>query len=312
MNRRDWMLLFTLSLLWGGSFLFIGVAVKEIPPLTLVFGRVALAAAALGLVLAATGAGFPRGRKIWLALAGMGFLNNIIPFSLIFWGQTQIGAGLASILNATTPLFTVLVAHALTDDEKLSPAKLAGVALGVAGVAVLIGPGALAGLDRSILAQLACLGAALSYGFAGIYGRRFKAMGLPPTQTAFGTLAASSSMMLLVAGAVDQPWAMAAPSPIAIAALLALALLSTALAYLIFYRILASAGATNLSLVTFLIPPSAILLGAVVLNERLELRHFLGMLFIAAGLAAIDGKLWRRSDPKIPAPQAVAAECEKV
>jgi drug/metabolite transporter (DMT)-like permease len=293
MNRRDWMLLLALSFLWGGSYLFIGIAVKEFPPFTLVLVRVTLAAAALGLLLAATRAGFPRGRAVWLALVGMSLLNNIIPFSLIVWGQTEIGAGLAAILNATTPLFTVLVAHASTDDEKLTPMKFAGVLAGLAGVATMIGPAALAGFDRSILAQLACLGAALSYGVANIFGRRLKGMDVSPLQTAFGTLAASAGLMIVIAGAVDRPWTMAPPGLAATGALLALALLSTALAYVIFYRILSSAGATAISLVTFLIPPSAILLGAIVLNERLEPRHFIGMAFIAIGLAAIEGKLRR-------------------
>ncbi|WP_342359768.1 DMT family transporter [Terrarubrum flagellatum] len=293
MSRKDWALLLMLSLLWGASFLFIRVAVQDIPPFTLVFGRVGIAALALGLLLAATGEGAPRGRSVWIALATMGVLNNIIPFSLIFWGQKEIGAGLASILNATTPLFTVLVAHVFTTDEKLTPAKILGVALGIAGVAAMIGPSALAGLDRSIAAQLACLGAALSYGFAGIYGRRFKPMGVKPMYTAFGTLTASASIMLVIAAIVDQPWRLPAPSMTAIGALLGLALLSTALAYLIFYRILASAGATNLSLVTFLIPPSAILLGVIILGERIEPRHIVGMIFIGAGLACIDGKLAR-------------------
>lgn len=296
MSRRDWILLLTLSLLWGGSYLFIRIAVQDIATLTLVLGRVVIAAAALGALLVATGGGLPRGREVWLALAGMGLLNNIIPFTLIFWGQKEIGAGLASILNATTPLFTVLVAHGLTTDEKLTSAKLIGVALGIIGVAAMIGPAALDGLDRSIAAQTACLGAALSYAFANIFGRRFKQLPVAPMQTAFGTLTASAAIMLIVAGAIDQPWTAPPPGAAALGALLGLSLLSTALAYVLFYKILNSAGATNISLVTFLIPPSAILLGAIVLGERLEPRHVAGMVFIGLGLAAIDGRFWRRGE----------------
>ncbi len=294
MKRRDWLMLLALSILWGGSYLFIRVAVAEITPLTLVFARVTIAATALGIWLTATGEHLPRGGRVWLALAGMGLLNNIIPFSLIFWGQIEIGAGLAAILNATTPLFTVLAAHVLTQDEKLSPAKIAGVFLGLAGVAVMIGPQALAGLDRSVAAQIACLGAALSYGLANIYGRRFRTMPITPIQTAFGTLAASAALMLPIAAGIDRPWTMAPPGVAALSALCALALLSTAVAYILFYKILSSAGATSISLVTFLIPPGAILLGAIVLGERLEARHIIGMACLGAGLAAIDGQIIRR------------------
>lgn len=293
MNAVEWAMLVALSVLWGGSFFFIGVAVKELPPFTIVTLRVGLAAIALLLVCRIMGLKLPREGRIWRAFFAMGILNNIIPFCLIVWGQTHIASGVASILNATTPLFTVIVAHLLTTDEKLSGNKLAGVLIGFVGVATMIGPSALSGSGTALWGQLAILGAATSYAFAGIFGRRFKAMGVAPLMTATGQISSSTLMLIPVALIIDQPWTLAMPSPATWGALLGIALLSTALAYLLFFRILSTAGATNLALVTFLIPVSAILLGSLVLGERLEPKHFIGMAMIAAGLIAIDGRLVR-------------------
>lgn len=285
-------MLLALSLLWGGSFFFNGIAVQALPPLTIVALRVGLGALALLAVLRFSGLALPGSGRVWLAFFGMGVLNNLIPFCLIVWGQTRIGAGLASILNATTPLFAVLVAHVLTVDEKITRARLAGLIAGFLGVAVMIGPAALQGLGRDLAAQLAVLGAAVSYAFAGVFGRRFKAMGVAPLVTAGGQVTASSLMLVPLALAFDRPWQLALPDWPVWAAVLGLALLSTALAYVLFFRILAAAGATNIALVTFLIPVSAILLGALVLGEHLALRQLAGMGLIALGLAAIDGRIF--------------------
>ncbi|WP_312621252.1 DMT family transporter [Agrobacterium pusense] len=290
MDAREWAMLVALSLLWGVSFFFIGVAVKELPPVTIVALRVTLAAIALQIVCRIMGLRLPRQWAVWRAFFGMGLLNNIIPFCLIVWGQTHIASGLASILNATTPLFTVIVAHFLTTDEKMTGNKLTGVLVGFAGVATMIGPAAFTG-SSGLWGQIAVLGAAISYAFAGIFGRRFKAMGVPPLMTATGQISSSALMLIPAALLIDKPWALAMPSLGTWGALVGIALLSTALAYLIFFRILASAGATNLALVTFLIPVSAILLGSLLLGEQLEMKHFAGMAMIAAGLAAIDGRL---------------------
>ena len=238
----------------------------------------------------------------------MGALNNLIPFSLIFWGQTRITGGLAAILNATTPLFTVVLAHFMTTDERMTPNRLGGVLLGVAGVVVLIGPAVLHELGLQLLAQIAVLGAALSYALAGIFGRRFR--DVPPLVSAAGQVSATTIMMLPVVLCLGAPWSVPLPGPWTWAAILGLALLSTALAYLIYFRLLASAGATNLLLVTFLIPVSAIVLGASLLGERLEPRHFGGMALIGLGLAAIDGRplrlLRRRACRSGPNPPALA------
>lgn len=291
MTASDWALLAILSVVWGGSFLFIGVAVKELPPLTIVALRVVMGAMALRLILAVMGVPMPREREAWIAFLGMGILNNVIPFTLIVWGQKHIASGLASILNATTPLFTVIVAHYLTADERLTRQRFAGVVVGFLGVAVMIGGAALQSWNVGIPAQLAVLAAAVSYAFSGVYGRRFKAMGIPPLATAAGQVTASSAVLLPLALLVDHPWALPLPSTGTVASMLGLALLSTAFAYTLFFRLLGRAGATNVGLVTFLIPVSAILLGVLVLGETLEPRHMAGMGLIGAGLILIDGRL---------------------
>jgi drug/metabolite transporter (DMT)-like permease len=290
MTAPIWILLTLLSVLWGGSFFFIGVAVREVPPLSIVAARVVMAALVLLPVLRLLGLGLPRQRNLWLAFFGMGLLNNAIPFMLIVWGQTQIPSGLASILNATTPISTALVAHVFTADEKLTSNRIAGVLLGVAGVAVMLGPDLLAGLGDNLWAQGACLLATLSYACAGVFGRRFRRMGIPPLVTASGQLTASSLLLLPLALIVDRPWTLVLPAWPVLAALLALAVLSTALAYVIFFRVMAAAG-SNVNLVTLLVPVSAILLGVLVLGEDLLPRHLLGFGIIALGLAAIDGRL---------------------
>ena len=286
-------MLLALSVLWGGSFFFVGVIVNELPPFTIVTIRVGLAAIALWLVAFAMGYRIPVRGDIWRAFFCMGLLNNVIPFSLIVWGQTHIASGLASILNATTPLFTVLIAHVLTTDERLTPVRLFGVVAGLAGTVVLIGPGALSGIGTHVFAQIAVLVAALSYAFAGIYGRRFRELEVPPLLTATGQVTTSTLMLLPVVLLLDEPWRLPMPGLTTWAALAGLAVLSTALAYILYFRILATAGATNLLLVTFLIPVTAILLGVLALGESLSAGHIFGMALIASGLAAIDGRLIR-------------------
>lgn len=293
MGAAEWGMLLALSVLWGGSFFFIEIAVADLPPLTIVVLRVGLAALALWAYAFATGLRPPRSAAVWLAFLIMGVLNNAIPFTLIVWGQTQITSGFASILNATAPLFTVVVAGLLLADERITPLKLIGVALGLAGVVLMIGPAALDSLGADVLAQFAILGAALSYAFAGVFGRRFRMMGISPIVTASGQVTASTCVLTVVIVVTGQPVLPAAPGIGTWAAILCLALLSTAVAYVLYFRILATSGATNLSLVTFLVPVSAILLGVIVLGETLELRQIGGMALIGAGLSAIDGRLWR-------------------
>jgi len=293
MGASEWFMLLMLSILWGGSFFFIGVLVDYWPPLTIVALRVGLAALALWGITLAMGQRPPPRLRIWPTFLGMGLLNNVIPFSLIVWGQTEIGSGLASIFNATTPLFTVIVAGLLLADERANARKLIGVLIGFTGVVVMIGLPA-DSQEGTMLAQSAILAAALSYAFAGVYGRRFKAMGVSPVVAAAGQVTASFALLCPVTLAVDGVPTIRGAGLSAWAAIGGLALLSTALAYLLYFRLLASAGATNLLLVTLLIPVTAILLGALFLDETLSPIHFLGMALIALGLSAIDGRLWRR------------------
>lgn len=293
MNILEWGLLLALSVLWGGSFFFIGIAVKELPTFTVVVARVALAAIILLIAVRAMSVHLPRDGVAWAAFFGMGFLNNVLPFSLIVWGQAHVASGVASILNATTPLFTVVVAHFLTSDERMTGGRLVGVLVGLAGVAIMIGGDAVTSLGVNVAAQLACLTATISYAFAGVFGRRFKAMGVSPLATAAGQVTASSVMLMPIMLLFDKPWTQPLPSTAAISALVGLAALSTALAYILYFRILATAGATNLLLVTFLIPVTAILLGVLVLGETLQPKHWIGMGLIGLGLAAIDGRPWR-------------------
>jgi len=293
MSAVEWGLLLLLSVLWGGSFFFNGVAIRELPVFTVVVARVALAALFLGLTLLALGVAPPRGARVWRALFVMGLLNNAIPFSLIVWGQSHIASGVASILNATTPLFGVVVAHFATSNEKMNGRRLVGVLLGLCGVALMMGGGVIGSLGVGIVAELACLAGALSYACAGIYGRRFREMGVTPLAVATGQVAASTALLLPLLLIADKPWTLPMPSAGVWLALVGLAALSTALGYILYFRILATAGATNLLLVTFLIPVSAIALGVAFLGESLEPRHGLGVALIALGLAAIDGRLVR-------------------
>ncbi|WP_262313411.1 DMT family transporter [Acidiphilium sp. AL] len=307
MGCREWVMLLALAALWGGSFFFFKVLVAELPPFTVVLGRVGLAAVILNLWLGLRGDFMPASPRLWADFIVMGVLNNVIPFSLIVFGETRISSGLASILNATTPMFTVVVAHMLTANEKLTRSKFVGVAIGFAGVAVLVGPGALAGMAKGgILGEVACLGAALVYAFAGIYGRRFK--DISPIKVATGQVTGSTLVLIPVVVFADRPWTLPAPDAETWGALIGIALLCTVLAYILYFRILAAAGATNLLLVTFLIPVSAILLGSFVLGEALLIREFAGMAMIGGGLAFIDGRL---PTAFLPRPKPVPMPTEK-
>jgi drug/metabolite transporter (DMT)-like permease len=289
MRLADWGQLILLGAIWGGSFFFARVAVAEMHPLVLVLFRVAIAAAALQVYLALRGPSF----RLALPHAGLFFLlaltNNVIPFSLIFAGQTELGAGIAAILNATTPFWTLIVANAMTADEKLSWNKLAGIGLGIAGTAVMVGPGVLAGLGGPVWPKFALIGASLSYAFALMVARRLKSV--PPPVLATGQLTASTVIMVPVILLTTGPAGLFSASVPVWAAVLGLALLSTAFAYILYFNLVASAGATNASLVTLIVPVSAILLGFAFLGERIEMFELFGMVLIALGLVTIDGRL---------------------
>jgi drug/metabolite transporter (DMT)-like permease len=294
-DRRDWLLLILLSVLWGGSFFFTGVAVKELPPLTIVLARVAFAAALLAPVMWVRGNAFPSGIRGWTPFLVMALLNNVVPFSLLVTGQTMIASGLASVLNATTPLFTVLV-MAASGEETLSRRRVAGAILGLVGVVTLRGP-SLDGAPSQTIGILLCLGAAFSYGLSALWGRR-RLSGVPPLTAATCQLVCSTAIMLVLAAAVEWPRGLPMPGLATWGALLATAALSTALAYVVFFQILVRSGASNVMLVTLLIPVTAILLGHFVLGETLKGREIAGALVIGSALLLIDGRMvgfFRRS-----------------
>ena len=294
MTRREWGVLLLLAIIWGGAFMFIGVAVRHVDPLTYVWLRLTIAAGAMWLFLKWKGEGLGLPREAWGSILLLALLNNTLPFTLFGWGQTHIASGLASILNATTPIWGVIVAHLFTDDERLNPRKLAGVLLGFGGVATMIGPHLLRNVGTDALAQLACIAASLSYALAAVWARRFRRMGLKPMSVTTGQLSAGAIIMLPLAMAVDQPWAQPLPPLSAWAAIAALAIFCTAFGYVLYFRLIDTAGATNALLVTLLVPPFAILFGSLFLSEVLAPQDFIGLGLIALGLAAIDGRLVRR------------------
>ncbi|MBA5761929.1 DMT family transporter [Vibrio sp. 404] len=297
MSAKAWAMLILLSIIWGGSFFFIGTAVSELPPLTIVALRVGIATIVLWAIVFMVGLRPPKDPNIWLAFLGMGLLNNVIPFALIVWGQTQIASGLAAILNASAPIFAVVVAGLLLPDERPTPLKLLGVCIAFIGVVVIIGVPAMNG-EGKLLPQLAVVAAALFYAFGGVYGRRFKTLRVDPIITAAGQVTGSTIILLPITLVVDGPIDLMATSSHVWAAITALAVLSTAIAYVLYFKILDLAGATNVLLVTLLVPVSAVLLGCAFLNESLGWVHLAGMLLIALGLSAIDGRLWQRVKPE--------------
>jgi len=290
MGALEWVLLFVLSCLWGGSFFFIEVALTGLPIFTIVFLRVCIAAVILTVYLSIRKIRLPSGGGVWKSLIVLGVLNNVIPFCMIVWGQSSITGGMASILNATTPFFAVIAAHLFTKDEKLNLYKGTGVLLSFAGVLILIGYKAFGGQENQIPGQAAVLAAALSYSLGGVWGRRFKSMNIKPVVISAGQFICSSILLLPVMLLHDKPWTLPMPGWSVWAAVLGIASLSTALAYIIYFRILGVSGATNVLLVTFLIPLSAILLGVLFLGETLEPQHFAGMAVIGLGFLFIDGR----------------------
>ncbi|MBN1574433.1 MAG: DMT family transporter [Deltaproteobacteria bacterium] len=288
MGIKEWGLILILSVIWGGSFFFIGVSVREITPLTVVMFRVTIAAAVLLIVVRVKKERMPTSPGILGGFFIMGALFNVIPFSLIVWGQTHIESGFASILNATTPIFSVILAHFLTREERLTANRVTGVLIGWLGVTILIGIESLKGFGIEVIGQIAVLGASLSYAFGAIYGVRFKNMST--SVVAAGMVCSSSFMITPLALFIEKPWHLS-PGVLTILALFGLAVICTSLAYLIYFRILAVSGPTNSLLVTFLVPINAILLGYLFLGERLGWNAFAGMGTIFLGLAAIDGRL---------------------
>lgn len=292
MDATDWLILAALSVMWGCAFFFLAVQLTALPPFTIVLLRCGGAAVLLLGWAALTGLRLP-GPSLWLAFVVLALLNNVIPFALYGFAQQTISSGLAGILNATTPLWGVLVAHVFTQDERATSAKVAGVLLGFAGVAAMTGGDALGGLGQDLIAQVACLVATLCYALAAIWSRRFVDAGISPLAVATGQLTAAAVVMIPLALIIDRPWTLALPGLSVWGAVAGMILVSTLFAYVLYFRLVERAGASNSLLVTFTIPIVAVLLGVVVLGEALLTKHLIGMGLIALGLAAIDGRPFR-------------------
>lgn len=288
MNAAEWGMLVVLSTLWGSSLFSLNIAAREVPPFTIVAAKVVLAAVPLVLLARAV---LPRTRRAWGGFAVMALFNDAGPFVLMALAGPYIPTGIASVLIATNPLFTVLMAHWMTRDERMTARHLAGVAIGFLGLAAMLGDGGFSLEARPVLAAAAYLLAATAYSYASIFGRRFAAEGVAPMAVAAGQHCCSVLAMVPLALAWEHPWTLAVPSAPALAALMALGLGSGALAYTIFYRVLATAGATNVVLVTFLSPVTTILLGMAVLGERLSAQQEAGMALVALGLMVLDGRV---------------------
>jgi len=291
MNARDWLRLLILSLVWGGTFLFVSLALRGTPGFTLVFLRVALAASAFWVFILASGRKMPRDRKLWGQFLISGLITNAVPFSLITWEQTQVEGGMAAVMNALTPCFVVVLAHFFTKDERASVRKAVGVLIGFLGAYVLLSPEIDGGVSTRGLGLIAGLTASLAHAAAGIYGKRLT--GLSPMVAATGMLTGAALWLLPVSLIVDRPWETLQPNIVAAGAVGALGF-GTVIAYLLYYRILRSAGATNLMLATLLGPIWAHILGALVIGEAIYATSVAGMVIIIVGLSIMDGRILRR------------------
>ncbi|MGB1155743.1 MAG: DMT family transporter [Alphaproteobacteria bacterium] len=295
MTPRSWMDMALLSFLWGMSFLFYDMALDGLSPLAIVFGRCGVAAVFLLVLLRVTGTQLPRSPRLWLALIVMGLLNNALPFFLIVSGQSQPGfhGGMSSIFNSTVPLFTVIIAQFFLADERITPPKIVGILLGMAGVTVMLARDAFSGDGGLLIGGSFVLMAAFSYGVAGVWARRFG--GVPPMQIAAGQQISATAWMVLPVFLIDQPWTYSESVPLSSwGAIVGLGVFATGIAYVLFFRILRTAGATNVSLVTLLIPVWAILFNATLRQgtlafwETITLAQWVGMALIALGLAVLN------------------------
>lgn len=289
MTLLEWTLLLLVAVFWGGSYFFTGVAIKELPVFAIVMARYAVAAPLMILLIFWRGERFPWNREIIGIGLFLAAFNQLIPFSLITWGQGHIPSAVASILNAAGPIVTLVMAHFLTHDDRMNGRRAAGVVIGFAGMGIMIGAAAMQALNVSILAQLACVLAAFSYAFGSITARKFTTR-IKPTEMVAAQSVVAGVLLLPVMLIIDKPWTLAMPSLPTWLSLLGLGVLSSTLGHLIFFRLLASAGATNISLVSYFMPVSAILLGVLFLGDVLETRHIAGMCIIAFGLAVMDGR----------------------
>lgn len=290
MNWKNLALMVLLAAMWGPSFVFIKVAVETIPPLTMVFGRVALAALLLYAVLRWQHGRLPSSWQTWKHLSFVALVHNAIPFFLFAWGEQYVDSALASILNGTIPLFTILLAHFLTQDDHLTGAKVGGMLVGFGGMVVLVLPAFQDGLAGTTWGVMALVLASLLYGVAIVYGRNHL-RGLPPLVAPTGQMIMASLFILPVMLLVDKPWTAAAPSIPSFLAMLALAVLGTALAFIVYYRLIERAGASMISMVAYVIPVFGIIAGVSLLGEQLTGEMIIGCILILVGVMIVNGLL---------------------
>ncbi len=295
-----WFVLILLGAIWGASYMFIKVGGAEIPPFTFVEVRTLIAAVALFAVLVLRKESIPRTRRPWLTLIAMGIFNGVIPYTAITWGETHISSGLASILTAAMPLFTVLYAHFWTEDERLTIPKVLGITLGFIGVVVLFVPELRQGIQIEFWGQFAVVIAAASYGLATLIAHKYLG-GVSHVMASTGQLATAALFMLPLSLAFDNPFALR-PSFPAIGSLLILALLGTSFAYVLYYWLIEHTGATRTALVTYLIPITGVMWGALLLGERIEWEVILGLVLIIAGVGLVNRRSAPNSAPVTAAP----------
>ena len=301
MKLKNLLLLILLAALWGPSFLFIKVAVSEIPPLTLVLGRVSIAAVLLTLFLWAQGKTLPHSHTVWRHLAVMGLIHNAIPFVLFGWGEQYIDSALASILNGTVPLFTIILAHYFAVDDRLTPAKLGGAVVGFAGLLLLIVPSLTDGVQVTTWGLLAVALASAMYGVAIVYSRNHL-RGLPPLVAPAGQMIMATIYLLPLSLLLDRPFSLPPLSLPALGSMLALGVLGTAVAFVVYYRLLETAPASYVSMTTYLIPVFGVILGTLVLKERLTWHSYAGFTLILLGVMIVNGLLRLKKEPAIPLP----------
>ncbi|GAB2190563.1 DMT family transporter [Sessilibacter sp. MAH2] len=289
MTLQQWSILVSLSIIWGSSFFFVEIIVKEIPPITLVALRVLLAAIILSLLLFIKKTPLTLNKTTIYIFSVMGLLNSVLPYVLIAWGQQYISSGLAATLNASTPIFSVIAAHFFTSDEKITTNKLTGVVIGFLGVVVMLSD-SINESENLIIGKIAVILAAICYATGAIFSKKANHNNITPLQTATGQMTASAIFLTPMAFVFESPWTLSPPSLLTWGSMAGLVLFSSVLAYILFFQLLTKTGATNLLLVAFLIPVSSIALGVLFLNEILTTKHLLGMLCIGVGLTILDGR----------------------
>lgn len=281
----DLFLLLVLGAVWGSSYLFIKVGVAEVPPLTFVTARLALGAVIMWVLLRILGYSVPRDRALWAAYAVMGLLSGALPYSLITWGEKYIPSGLAALLQSTTPVFTVILAHFFIHDERMTPASILGIVIGFVGVGILMIPDLRRGLQANLLGQLAVVASSICYAAATIFARN-RLRGQPALVSTMGQLTTGAIFMLPFALLVERPFSLS-PSLAAVGSWLGLTLLGTVVAYVIYYTLIERASATFVSTVTYIVPVNGLILGALVLGEALHLTLLLSLGFILAGVLLV-------------------------